>query len=133
MRFKAINGLVALMVLAFVLLAVSGCGDSGPKTTVDGFMKATKGKDCEKIFDYIDLSPLQSQNLPYSKDDLIKSCKDEGGLGDISGYNITEEKVEGDKAEVKVEVTTNENGTDQTKTDTVNLIQIDGQWKISLF
>ena len=60
-------------------------------------------------------------------------AKDEGGLGEIGSYNITEEKIDGDKAAVKVEMTVKENGTDQTKTDTINLVQIDGQWKVSLF
>ncbi len=133
MRFKAINGFVAVMVFAFVLLAVFGCGDSGPKAAVDGFMKAANDKDCEKMIDYIDLSPMQAQGVPFSKDDLIQSCKDEGGLGEVGSYNIIEEKINGDKAEVKVEMTVKENGTDQTRTDTINLIQIDGQWKVSLF
>ena len=133
MRFKAISGFVAVMVFAFVLLAVFGCGDSGPKAAVDGFMKAANDKDCEKMIDYIDLTPMQAQGVPFSKDDLVKSCKDEGGLGEIGSYNITEEKIDGDKAEVKVEMTVKENGTDQTRTDTINLIQIDGQWKVSLF
>lgn len=133
MRFKAISGFVAVMVFAFVLLAVFGCGDSGPKAAVDGFMKAANDKDCEKMIDYIDLSQMQAQHAPFSKDDLVQSCKDEGGLGEIGSYNITEEKIDGDKATVKVEMTVNENGTDSTKTDTINLVQIDGQWKVSLF
>lgn len=119
------------MVLAVLALSAVGCGSSGSTAAVEGFMKAAQDKNCSKMIDYMDLKAAEAQGA-VNKDELIKSCEDQQGLGDVASYKILEEKEDGDKAEVKVEVTTKENGTEKTQSDTLKVTKVDGDWKISI-
>jgi len=119
------------MVAALLVLAAIGCGSSGPKSAVESFLNAAKDKDCEKMINLMDLSAMESSGV-LNKDQLIESCKQESGLGNVSSYKILEETTDGDKGTVKVEVTTNENGTEKTESDTLTVNKINGEWKISL-
>lgn len=127
--FKVLS---AVAVLTVVMLAAFGCGDTGPKGAVEDFMTAAKDKNCEKMIDMIDLKAAEDAGATINKDDLAKSCNAESGLGDVVSYNITEENVDGDKAEVKVEVTTKANEQETTESDTLKVNKRDGVWKISL-
>lgn len=127
--FKVLS---AIAVLTVVMLAAFGCGDTGPKGAVEDFMAAAKDKNCEKMIDMIDLKAAEDAGATINKDDLAKSCNAESGLGDVVSYNITEENVDGDKAEVKVEVTTKANEQETTESDTLKVNKRDGVWKISL-
>ena len=122
----------ATLVLALLVLPLIGCGTSGAKQTVDGFMAAAKDKDCEKMVGYMDLSPAAAQGVSINKDELVQACKDENGLGEVVSYKVLEEKVDGDNAEIKVEVVTKENGEEKTTTDTLKVINKDGSWLISI-
>jgi hypothetical protein len=119
------------MVLALVALVLAGCGSSGPKAAVENFMEAAKDKDCEKMVDLMDLSAFEAAGLSQGKEEIIQSCKDESGIGDLVSYKITDEKTEGDIATVTVEVTTKEDGTENTETDTLTVNKINGEWKVS--
>jgi hypothetical protein len=119
------------MAPALVALVLIGCGSSGPKAAVENFMEAAKNKDCEKMVNLMDLSAFEAAGVSQGKEELIQSCKDESGLGDVVSYKITEEKTEGDKGTVTVEVTTKEDGTENTETSTLTVNKIDGEWKIS--
>lgn len=130
-KFSRFGVLVAASVLAIMVMAAIGCGGSGPTTAVEGFMSAAQSKDCDKMIDYIDLKAFETSGVTINKQELVDACKAESGLGDVSSYKVLEEKVDGDKAEVKVEVTTKENGEDKTQSDTLKVNKIDGEWKIS--
>jgi len=127
-RFRV---LVAVSVLAIIVLSAIGCGSSGPKAAVESFMSAAKDKDCKTMIEYIDLGSLQTAGAQINKDELIQACEAESGLGDVVSYKILDETVNGDTAEVKVEVTTSENGNEKTESDTLKLNQRDGKWLIS--
>lgn len=124
--------LFALAVLAVVTLVAFGCGSTGPKAAVEDFMAAAKDKNCEKMVDLMDLKSVESAGAAINRDELIQSCKAESGLGDVVSYKILEEKTDGDKSEIKIEVTTKENDKESTETDTLPVNKIDGEWKISL-
>ena len=98
-----------VMVLVFTSLAVFGCGDSGPKTAIDTFMSGAKDKDCVKMVDVIDIQTMQDQDSSITRDALVESCK-QSSLDEVVSYNVVAEKVEGDKAEATVEVTTKKDG-----------------------
>jgi len=127
-RFRV---LVAVSVLAILVLSAFGCGSSGPKAAVDGFMGAAKDKNCEKMIDYIDLKGFETSGVTINKEELVEACKAESALGEVVSYKILEETADGDKATVKVEVTTKENGNEKTESDTLKLTKRDGEWKIS--
>ncbi|MHB1054318.1 MAG: Rv0361 family membrane protein [Thermoleophilia bacterium] len=119
------------MVLAVLMLAAVGCGSSPSTAAVENFMKAAQDKDCGKMIDLMDLSAAQAQGA-INKDELIKSCEDSKGLGDVVSYKILEEKVDGDSATIKVEVTTKEGDKEKTESDTLTVKKVDGDWKISI-
>jgi len=112
-------------------LAAFGCGSAGPKAAVEDFMAAAKDKNCEKMVDLMDLKAVEDAGAAINKDELVNSCKSESGLGDVVSYKILEEKTDGDKSEIKVEVTTKENDKETTESDTLTLNKRDGEWKIS--
>lgn len=121
---------IAAAVLTIVMLAAAGCGDSSPTAAVEGLMNAAKEKNCAKMVDYFDMKGMESQGVSISRDELIKDCE-ESGMDDVVSYKILEEKTEGDSAEVKVELTTKQNGQEETVSDTLTLIRRDGEWKFS--
>jgi len=123
--------LFAAAVLAVLTLAAFGCGETGPKAAVEDFMSAAKDKNCEKMVDLMDLKAVQDAGATINRDELVDSCKSESGLGDVVSYKILEEKTDGDKAEIKVEVITKENDKESTETDTLTVNKRDGEWKIS--
>lgn len=123
---------VIVAALIFVWsLAAAGCGDSGTRATLDGFLTAAKNKDCEKMVDYIDLGSQEAQSGNIGRSDLIKACKDEGGLGNVVSYRVTGEKIEGDTVVMGVEITVNEGGQENTNSGSFNLVRKEGTWKLT--
>jgi hypothetical protein len=123
-KFKAV---IAVTVLLFASLVAFGCGDSGPKGSVESFINAFKDKNCEKAVDYIDL-----EGAGTNKEDMVKSCQASVGAGEIVSYKILEENINGDKATVKVETTTKIGDKEETTTDTIDVVKKNGEWKVSL-
>jgi len=122
--------IAALIVSLLALLA--GCGSSGPSSAVESFIKAAQDKDCNKMVDLMDLQAVEEQGATNVREELVASCQQEANSsGEIVSYKIVEEKIEGDKAEVKIEVTTKENGEEKTDNDTLTVFQRDGEWKVS--
>lgn len=130
-KFSRFRILVAVSVLAILVLSAFGCGSSGPTAAVEDFMGAAKDKNCDKMIDLIDLKGFETSGVTIDKQELVDACKAESALGEIVSYKILEETIDGDKATVKVEVTTKENGNEQTDSDTLQLTNRDGQWLIS--
>jgi hypothetical protein len=130
-KFSRFRILVAVSVLAILVLSAFGCGSSGPTAAVEDFMGAAKDKNCDKMIDLIDLKGFETSGVTIDKQELVDACKAESDLGDIVSYKILEETIDGDKATVKIEVTTKENGNEQTDSDTLQLTNRDGQWLIS--
>jgi len=126
-----VSGLILIALMICLPLAAASCGDSGVAVTIEGFLAAAKEKNCEKMVDYIDLSSQNTQNGDVGKADLIKACNDSGGLGNVVGYRITGEKVDGDTAVIGIELTINDGGQEKTNSGSFNLVRKDGIWKLT--
>jgi hypothetical protein len=124
---RRINAAIAVALLTVVALVAFGCGDSGPASTVEGFIETLKGKDCEKAVNFIDL-----EGVGASGKEVVKNCKETIDESEIVSYKVLDEKIDGDKAEVKVETVTKSNDGKDTSTFTINVVNKNGEWKISL-
>lgn len=134
MKGQTVMRVLLVAVLAALLMAVAGCGSSGPTAAVEDFMKATQDKNCQKMIDAMDFKAAEEAGIPNLKDELVKACEEEKDSGgELVSYKILEETINGDSATVKVEATTKNNDQEKTESTTLNLVQRDGKWLISSF
>lgn len=126
---RRLRSALLFVLVAAWLTAAAGCGDSAVRQTIEGFLGAAREHDCEKMVDYVDLDTQGSGNI--SRADLVKACKDEGGLGNVTGWSFTGERVEGDTATVGVELTVTDGGQQQANRGSFNLIRKEGVWKLT--
>ncbi len=131
-RSAVLRAGIVLAVLVGLMLTAFGCGSSGPSAAVEGFIKATQDKNCSKMVDYMDLKSFEASGVTVGKDELVKACEEQKDQSELLSYKIIEEKTDGDKSEVKVEVTTKDNGEEKTESDTLTVNKQDGEWKVSL-
>jgi hypothetical protein len=118
---------------ALVLLAVAGCGESGPtpeeqvRSAVTEFGRATAAKDYQVLCDRLLASSLvdevESIGLPCEV--ALRQ-----GLGDVREPRLTIGRVEVGDREATVEVRTSAGGEEPSR-DTLRLVNEDGTWKIS--
>jgi hypothetical protein len=116
-----------------VLLAVAGCGESGPtpeeqvRSAVTEFGRATAAKDYQVLCDRLLASSLvdevESIGLPCEV--ALRQ-----GLGDVREPRLTIGRVEVGDREATVEVRTSAGGEEPSR-DTLRLVNEDGTWKIS--
>ncbi len=130
---KYILGFLTIAVLLF-----SCKGDAGsPKGTVGAFIEAMKKGDVEAVKKLItksdasmlDLAQSMSKTFAGASGDITEKMKAEfiEKSKNVS-FSIKDEKIDGDKAEVNVEIKENE----KTTTEPFKLLKEDGSWKISL-
>lgn len=104
----------AVILAAALILSMSACGTPSPTETADTFMTAIKAQDSETVksvyedetFDMIEETGNQS-------DDAFEGTLDkslETKIYDFD-YTLSDEKIDGDKATVKVTITTYALGT----------------------
>ena len=126
MKMKA---LLVFAVLSYAGLSVSGCGlgTGGPSGTVRQFYQYI---EAEKLDEAISLFSRTAKN-GVSEDKLkaamaipMQMAKASGGIRSIK---FVKEEINGDKAQVTVEVTF---GNGETSTDTIDLVREDGVWKL---
>lgn len=140
MKFSGIMKIVlAISVVALAMFFAFGCGEDGPEDVVKSFLEAGKDKDCEAMVDLMDLSidEAMAEELGIDtadfKDQMIEACKADAETGgEIVDYEIGEATIDGDTAEVEASVTTEIDGEESTEEDTLKLIKVDGDWKITL-
>lgn len=102
-----------------------------PSATVILFMEAARDKDCEAMVATFAFELFYESGI--SKEALVDECKRDAGIGgEVIDYKILQESIDGDKAEVEVEATTDTDGAQSTASDTLTLNLIRGEWKISL-
>ena len=105
MKKKLLSTLAAVM----IMISFSACGTPGPTETADTFMTAIKEKDAEtvksvyagKTFDLL-------QETGKESDDTFEGTLDDALAEKIFDfdYKLSDEKIDGDKATVKVSITT---------------------------
>ena len=118
---------------ALALLILAGSGESGPtpeeqvRSTVAEFGRATAAKDYTALCDHI-LAPeliedVESIGLPCER--ALRR-----GLGDVEDPRLTIGKIVIRDDEASAEVRTSAAGEDPSQ-DTLELVNVDGTWKIS--
>ena len=121
---------------AFVLLTGCKSDTASPKGTVNAFFEAMKKGDIETVKKLITKSDLSFITMAegFSKMagkemDITEKMKSEfiEKSKNVS-FNIKDEKIEGDKADVTVEIKENEKTTSQV----FKLLKEEGNWKLSL-
>jgi hypothetical protein len=122
----------------FFVVLLAGCktDTSSPKGTVNAFIEAMKKGDLETVKKLITKSDVSMLNFAESmaknfgsdknmsekiKTEFIEKSK-------TVSYAVKDEKVDGNNAEVYVEIKEN----DKTTTQPFKLVKEDGSWKISL-
>jgi hypothetical protein len=118
---------------ALALLILAGCGESGPtpeeqvRSTVAEFGRATAAKDYAALCDHI-LAPeliedVESIGLPCER--ALRQ-----GLGDVEDPRLTIGKIVIRNDEASAEIRTSAAGEEPSQ-DTLELVNLDGAWKIS--
>ena len=118
---------------ALALLILAGCGESGPtpeeqvRSTVAEFGRATAAKDYTALCDHI-LAPelieeVESIGLPCER--ALRQ-----GLGEVEDPRLTIGTIKIDDDKASAEVRTSAAG-EQPSQDTLELVNLDGVWKIS--
>jgi len=118
---------------ALALLILAGCGESGPtpeehvRSTVAEFGRATAAKDYTALCDHI-LAPeliedVESIGLPCER--ALRQ-----GLGEVEDPRLTIGKIVIRDDEASAEVRTSAAGEEPSQ-DTLELVNVDGTWKIS--
>ncbi len=115
------------LVLA-VSLALVGCGGPKPGATVKAWTSAMNSGEYSKVEQFLSKSVV-AQSKEAGGTDAIKMMADMlTKNGQMTSIDITEEKVEGDTANVKFTVHYKD-GT--TEPGDVKLVKEDGGWKIN--
>jgi hypothetical protein len=124
---------VRFLAPAVALLLLAGCGEGGPtpeeqvRSTVTEFGRATAAKDYQTLCDRL-LAPslveeVESIGLPCEV--ALRQ-----GLGDVREPRLTIGRIQINDDKASAEVRTSASGEEPSK-DTLELVNLDGTWKIS--
>lgn len=122
-----------MLVLAVLIsYPIIGCGDSdSPADVVDQSLKSYNDRDFNKVYE---LSSSNLQNVSESREKVTELMETSWPPGaKMVDIEITEEKIDGDHAEVAWKGTlTMPEIPDQKAGATVKLVKEDGVWRIDL-
>jgi len=117
------------IVFASMLFLVAACGGSqaDPESACKGMFEAMKDGDVEEVLSYLNPKMLEEPGARKKVEGLLeaKIAEFEKEKGGLDSMEVTDVKIDGDKARVKT-VTTYGDGSKDT--DTARLIEIDGKW-----
>lgn len=119
---------VLILMLVFLVVGLAGCS-SGPDKAVKSFFIALDAGQVDKAMGYLSTSTLNTLGHDKWQAALISASKDMQSKGGLSSVKIIDKKVRGDIAAVTVELTF---GDGSSKTDTINLIKENGDWKLEI-
>ncbi len=118
-----------LIIVLFAVVAVLGltsCKKSSPSSVVESYYKALQVPDYEKALSYTDI--VDQEELKSQLEKL------EGFKTKVIDFEILSETIadDGNSAvvEVKYNMTSSFNETPQEQTKKLNLVKVDGKWKI---
>lgn len=128
---------VVALLLSMMFFIVAGCGNgnkSEPAQALDEFVKASNEVACEKFMDLVDYSELEAAGAPVNKEEEIQKCQrtkeqNPDALQQITDYKILDEKIDGDRAELIVEMTTETASGEGKDTIPMNLKRTEGKWR----
>jgi len=114
-----------------LLLSISGCGffKSGPSQIVEEFYNAVEAGEIEKALTLVSSRAVGVIGEDKLKAGFAQQTRQIEAEGGVTLFEITEEKVKGESAEVTIRMVL---GDGEAQTETIPLIQEDGDWKIDL-
>lgn len=119
--------LIVIICAVAAVFGMASCNSSSPSKTVDAYYKALKAGDFEKALTYTDITDseeIQEQLEKYKGFDIK-----------ILDYEILSETVSDDGnsavVEVRQSMTSSFNKEPKEDTKKLNLIKVDGKWKIN--
>lgn len=128
--------LLSAALLLFIALA-AGCGSSGdtPGETIENMVRASYDGDCEVVVGSMSQEFVDA--VGGDRQQWIESCKEqESEMPDdrptLVSFEVTDETINGDRAQVSFTVTENVGGEEQTSSRTMDLIKEDGEWKYTV-
>lgn len=122
--------------ICLVLMCACGADTSTPEGTVKKAMKCLMEKDYEGYVDLIQFrnaDEMDAEKLTEKKQQILallqeKASKDFENKGGIQSYEMSDAKLDGDKAEVEATITY---GNGDTKKQEFQLVKTaDGDWKL---
>ena len=127
--------LLSMMAVALFALVLCGCSEKAPKDVANEAMTCMKNKDYEG---YVNLMYFKNQDdaskaeeVKKSREQIVSLVKDKmdkelDSKQGIKNFEVAEEKIEEDKATVKMKVTY---GNGETKDNDMKLVKDkDGKW-----
>lgn len=118
--------IIVLVVAVAAIFGMTACKSSSPSDTVNAYYKALQVPDYEKALSYTDITDQEEIQKQLEK---FKGFNMKVVDFEILSENISED---GNSAtvEVKQSVTSSFNETPQEDTKTLNLVKVDGKWKL---
>lgn len=118
-----------LIIVLFAVVAVFGmtsCKKSSPSSVVESYYKALQVPDYEKALSYTDVTDPDEMKAQLEKLEGFKTK--------VIDFEILSETIADDGntavVEVKYNMTSSFNETPQEQTKKLNLVKVDGKWKI---
>ncbi|WP_420629138.1 DUF4878 domain-containing protein [Candidatus Leptofilum sp.] len=115
-----------LLLVLFGMFMLTGCS-SGPGKVVERFFQAIEAGEITEAIGYLSSGAVQSLGEDKWRALLSQGTADIEADGGLDKIDIISEEVTGETAEVEVEFTY---GNGNQDSDTVDLIEEDGDWKI---
>lgn len=118
--------LIIVLLAVVAVFGLTSCKKSSPSSVVESYYKALQVPDYEKALSYTDIT---------DQDELKSQLeKLEGFKTKVIDFEILSETIaeDGNSAvvEVKYNMTSSFNETPQEQTKKLNLVKVDGKWKI---
>lgn len=133
----AITEYLTLTVLLFTLIAMAGCGETGPGDAVEDFLEAALDKDCAAMVDLSSAETLGGQ----TREEAVRDCEESGELTSIfssfeeielESFETLEEDIKRDKATVKARITVEIGDREEVFEETFLVMLEDEDWKVRL-
>lgn len=118
--------LVVLIIIVASIFGMSACKSASPSDTVKAYYEALQVPDYEKALSYTDIS---------DQEEIQKQLEKFKGFNmKVVSFEILSEKISEDgnsaTVDVKQSVTSSFNETPEESTKTLNLVKVDGKWKL---
>ena len=119
------NKIFAILALLIVIF-LAGCSP-GPGKTVQKFFRAVDAGEVEDAMGYLSASSIQSMGYEKLQAGLVDMSYQMAAQGGLKSVNILDQSVNGDIAQVVVEIVLGDGTADTNRMD---LIKESGDWKI---
>ena len=125
------NKMIKLVVIALGCAAMfAGCGAKTPGDVSVAFMQKLSKGDFEGAKAYCDKTTAglltMMEGMAANDPKALAEFKEKEG----AKFEVTEEKIDGDKASVRIKITNKDGEIEEG--DPVDLVKVDGEWKVAI-